>query len=96
MSLSSALCKLFRFLANTFSMIVNTVAEGVKVLGAAVVDVLSDLASAVGDAVGLNGSTVLWIGVGVFAFLLFRNKDDEKDKRNASIARVAQGEVKYV
>lgn len=72
MSVSSALCKLFRFLANTFELVVDTVAQGVKVLGSAAVDVLSDLASSVGDALGLDGSTVLWLGIGIVAFLLLR------------------------
>lgn len=74
------LCKLFRFLLDTFKQIVQVVAEAVTTLGNAVVDVLSELLESAGNAVGsiFGGKGVLGLalilGIGYF---VLTGDDDE-------------------
>lgn len=72
------LCKIWQFLLNVFTDIVNAVAQALATIGTAVVDVLSQVAEAVGDALGINGSTVLWIGLALGAYFLFGRDGDER------------------
>lgn len=65
-----ALCSVFRFLLDIFKQIVNVIAEALIALGTAVVDVLSEVASAVSD--GLFSSPVGIILVGVLGFAAFK------------------------
>lgn len=83
MSLSGAICKLFQFLANMFGVVVEAVATAVKVLGAAAVDILSELATNIGDALGLSGSSVLLIaGIGVLAYFMLTPSSDRESSSN--------------
>lgn len=77
MSVSGALCKLFRFVLNVFTQVVDVVASAVKVIGGAAVDVLTDLLSSVGNMLGIDGSTLMWIALGVGAYFLFSGSDDD-------------------
>lgn len=80
MGLSSAICKLFRFISNLFGVVVETVATALKTVGAAAVDVLTELAQGVGDALGISGTSVLWIvGGGALLYLLFSGKDSNNN-----------------
>lgn len=64
-----ALCNVFRFLLDMFKQIVNVIAEALIALGTAVVDVLSEVASAVSDGLFSNPVGILLIGVvGFVAF----------------------------
>lgn len=72
------LCKIWQFLLNVFTDIVNAVAQALATIGTAVVDVLSQVAEAVGDALGINGSTVLRIVLALGAYFLFGGDDDER------------------
>lgn len=72
------LCKIFQFVLNIFEQVLNVVVTALAMLGTAVVDVLSNLAGAVGDALGLSGGSVLWLALGGLALWFFL-KDDEKE-----------------
>jgi hypothetical protein len=84
--MSGFLCKIFQFVLNIFEKVVNVVASAVKTIGTAAVDVLSELAHAVGDAAsGLfsgNGLFGLLIAGGVL-WMLLGSKDD--DGGNSSV-----------
>lgn len=83
MSLSGAICKLFQFLANMFGAVVEAVATAVKTVGAAAVDILSEIATSIGDALGLNGFSVLLIaGIGVLAYFMLRPSPDRESSSN--------------
>lgn len=77
------LCKIFRFALNIFSSTVDAVAEAVKIVGTASVDVLSELFESAGDAIGGifggSGSLVmlLLLGGGIY----FLTKSDDKERR---------------
>lgn len=75
------LCKVWQFFLNVFTNIVNAVAQALTVIGTAVVDVLSQVAEAVGDALGINGSTVMWIALGLGVYFLFGRSDDERPSK---------------
>lgn len=77
--MSKLWCKLWNFVLNTFTSVVEGVGILLETIGTVLVDVLSGVASAVGDALGLDGSTVLFIGLGVLAYLLL-GRDKSKDK----------------
>lgn len=74
-------CKIWQFLLNVFTDIVNAVAQALATIGTAVVDVLSQVADAVGDALGISGSTFLWIALGLGAYFLFGGDDDERSPK---------------
>lgn len=82
------LCKIWQFFLNVFTDIVNAIAQALAVIGTAVVDVLSQVAEAVGKTLGINGSTVMWIALGLGAYFLFGSSDDESP---AKIQEVAVG-----
>lgn len=87
--MGSLLCKIFRFVLNIFEQVINVVATAVKTIGTAAVDVLSDLAYAVGDAAsGLFGGngflSLLLIGGALWFFMGSR---DEKTKNNDDLIR---------
>lgn len=81
------LCKIFRFVLNIFEQVVTVVASAVKTIGTAAVDVLSDLANAVGDA-----ASGLFSGSGIFGLLviggtlwmLLSTKDEDKQESNVN------------
>lgn len=80
------LCKIFRFVLNIFEQVVSVVASAVKTIGTAAVDVLSELAHAVGDAAaGLfsgNGLLGLLLAGGVL-WMLMGSKDEDNGGRGA-------------
>lgn len=82
--MGGVLCKIFRFILNVFTQVVTVVAEAIKVLGNAAVDVLSDLFQAAGDALsgllGGNGILSLLLVGGLVWFFVGRD-DDEDDKK---------------
>lgn len=95
--MSGILCKIFRFILNVFTQIVTVVAEAVKILGDAVVDVLSELIQSVGDAADklFSGSGILGLlVVGSLGYFLLTSDDDDERKgseqgeRNDGIASI--------
>lgn len=73
-------CKLWRFLLNTFTDVVDAVAYALDTLGDVAVDLLTDLGDGLGSAIGsiFGGSNLLiWLGVGVFAYMLLTKEDSE-------------------
>lgn len=84
--MGSLWCKIWTWLLNTVQSAVDTIAYALDTIGTVAVDLLSDLATAVGGAVGDifgGGNLLIWLGVGVFAYMLL-TKQSDKDK-NASI-----------
>ena len=80
------LCKLFRFILNVFTRVVEFVAEAVKLIGTAVVDVLSDLFEAGGNALSKVFSSpggIVLLGIGAYLLVNFLGKDDEKSESEA-------------
>ena len=80
--MSDFLCKIWRGLLQIFTKIVEFVAEAVKVIGNAVVDVLSDLLQAAGSAIGdvFAANPLLWMvvgGVGLFWLFGGGKKEDK-------------------
>lgn len=77
------LCKIFRFALDLFSNVVTVVAEAVKLIGTAAVDVLDELFEAGGDLLsGIFGSPgkILMLGlVGYGAYLLLADDEDEEN-----------------
>lgn len=75
------ICKIFGFILNLFTKVVNVVAQALTILGEATVDVLSDLVTSVGEGVAstLGGSGLLgWLLIGGVAYFLLTKKDDSK------------------
>lgn len=71
-------CKLWRFLLNTFTDVVDAVAYALTTLGDVAVELLTDLGDGLGSAIGsiFGGSNlVIWLGVGVFAYMLLTKED---------------------
>lgn len=83
------LCKIFRFLADVFSKLVEFVATTIKTIGNAVVDVLSELFQAAGSALGdiFKSSPLFWLGGGLLLWYLMSGKEDEGDS-NATTEQV--------
>lgn len=82
--MSKFLCKIFRFVLNIFEQVVAVVATAIKTVGHAVVDVLSSLAGALGDA--LFSNPFVWALLGVGALFLF-NKKTERDVKLIEAAK---------
>lgn len=78
------LCKVFSFLLNLVSQLVDLVANTLIKIGTAVVEVLSEVAGAVGNAF-LKNPVVL--GVLLFtAYIMFKPPpDDEKSKQKGGV-----------
>lgn len=79
------LCKIFRFALDLFSSVVTVVAEAVKLIGSAAIDVLDELFEAGGSLLsGILGSPgkLLMLGlVGYGAYVILTDDEDEdKDK----------------
>lgn len=71
------LCKIFNFILNIFEQVLSVVVAALTMLGEAVVDVLTDVADAVGGALGLSGGSVLWLALGGIALYFLMKKEDE-------------------
>lgn len=78
MSLTSILCKIFRFSLAIFKQVINTIAEAVKTVGTAVIDVLDDLILGTGGSIVSKLGLFLLVGAGAYFFL---TRDDDEDKR---------------
>lgn len=84
--MGSLWCKIWTWLLNTIHDAVDAIAYALDTIGTVAIDLLSDLATAVGGAVSDifgGGNLLIWLGVGVFAYMLL-TKQSDKDK-NASI-----------
>lgn len=84
--MGSLWCKIWTWLLNTVRSAVDTIAYALDTIGTVAVDLLSDLATAVGGAVNDifgGGNLIIWLGVGIFAYMLL-TKQSDKDK-NVSI-----------
>lgn len=73
------LCKIFRFLADVFSKLVDFVVTTIKTIGNAVVDILSDLFQAAGNAIGdiFKSNPLFWLGGGLLLWFFMTGKDDD-------------------
>lgn len=78
--MGSFLCKIWRGILRIFTNIVDAVATALKVVGTAAVDVLSEVASAIGGAIFGDGSTLLLVAGALGLYLLSKRKD-RKDKK---------------
>lgn len=74
------LCKIWRGILRIFEGVVNAVATGIKIIGTATVDVLSELAESVSDAVFGNSGSLILLGAGLFALYLFTKKEDGDER----------------
>lgn len=74
----SLLCKVFRFLLDLVSQVVDLVANTLIKIGTAAVEVLSEVASAIGGK--LLSNPVVLIGLGIAAYLLWPSGDDDDDR----------------
>lgn len=73
----SAICKIFSFILDLFNLVIDAVAIALNTVGTVAVELLSAVAESVGEALGINGSTVLWLGLGAVAiYFLFSSKDN--------------------
>lgn len=79
MSLLSALCKIFVWILKVFKLVVEAIAEAIKIVFTAVVDVLDTLLDSVSESIfdGGLGKTVLW-GFLAFGLYMFLTKDEER------------------
>ena len=77
--MSSILCKIWRFFSDLLSQVVEFVANALTTIGTAVVDVLGDLLKEVGTTLGdvFGASPLVWLALGVGAFLFFGKDDDD-------------------
>lgn len=71
-------CKLWNFILNTFTSVIEGVGVLLETVGTVLVEVISGVADSVGKALGLSGSTVLLIGLGLGIYFLASGDDDEK------------------
>lgn len=74
----SIICKIYRFFLNLFDMTIKAIASAIKTIGEATVDILSSTAEALGEALGISGSSVLWIAALIGGFILVTSSEDEK------------------
>lgn len=79
MSLLSALCKIFVWILKVFKLVVEAIAEAIKVVFTAVVDVLDTLLDSVSESIfgGGLGKTVLW-GFLAFGAYMYLTKDEDR------------------
>lgn len=69
------LCKIFKFVLGVFKRVVQFVADGVKIVANALVDVLDTVAKGVSKVV--FGNLPLIAGLAIGAFFLFGKKSDK-------------------
>lgn len=75
--MSNLWCKLWNFILNTFTSAIELVGTLLETVGTVLVDVLGSVAGSLGDALGISGSTVMWIGLGVLAYFIFTSEDKD-------------------
>lgn len=84
-------CKLWNFILNTFTDVVSGVAYALKTVGTVAASILTDVAGAVGSAIGsiFGGSNFfVWLAVGIGGYLLL-TKQDDADKNPSIIGGVS-------
>lgn len=92
---TSFLCKIFNFFLGVITMVVDTVAGVIKVVGAAVIDVLESALDAVGGALGSlfgSGGLMMPLLIGGAAWFLFLRKKDDKQPLVIPVPRAPLGE----
>lgn len=77
----SLLCKVFRFLLDLVGQVVDLVANTLIKIGTAAVEVLSEVASAVGGKFLSN--PVVLIGLATAAYLLWPKSSEDKQPRTS-------------
>lgn len=80
------LCKIFRFLLDLVGQVVDLVANTLIKIGTAAVDVLSEVAGAVGNAFLNNPIALFVVGLGAYMIisrLAPSNKEEEREGRVA-------------
>lgn len=85
-------CKLWSWFMNIIDDIGDAVAHALKKAGTVAADLLTTIASGVGNAVGsiFGGSNFLvWLGVGVFAYFVLTKEDTKNVSLNSSRGRYA-------
>lgn len=79
--MNDLLCKIWNVILGLFTKVVEFTAEAIKVVGGATVDVLSELLTSAGSAIGdiFGSNPLLWtIAAGGLLFFLARDKDKDK------------------
>lgn len=85
------LCKIFSFLLDIVGQVVDLVANTLIKIGTAAVDVLSEVAGAVGGA--LMSNPIVWAVVGLGAYMLLSrmtppsNEDERREKLVEGVTR---------
>lgn len=81
-------CKLWNFILNAISDVLEAVGHALATLGEVFVDVFSTVAEGVSDVLGISPLTLVLLGVG--AYLLFFSPNDEKktDMRPESVMSI--------
>lgn len=79
------LCKIFKFVLGVFKRVVQFVADGVKIVANALVDVLDTVVKGVGKTI--FGNLPLMAGLAIGAFFLFGKKSD---KGNGNVIALTQ------
>lgn len=84
------LCKIWNFILNLFTDVVDAVAYGLKTFGEVLVPVLGALGQVVGDTIGsiFGGSNLLVWGVAGFFLLSFLKQRDKTDLEREKIRTV--------
>lgn len=72
-------CKLWNFILNAFTDVLEAVGHTIATLGEVLVDVFSAVVEGVSGALGISPLTLVLLGVGAY-LLFFSPKDEEKDE----------------
>lgn len=78
MSLTSAICKIFAFVLKLFKLVVGAIAEAIKIILTAVVDVLDTLLDTIGETLFNGSSLFVLLGLGLFLFLGLGGDNEER------------------
>lgn len=76
------LCKVFKFLLDLVTQVVDLVAKTLISIGTAAVEVLSEVASSVGSA--LLSNPVVLVGLGILAYMFLAPGGEEEKNSRAS------------
>lgn len=82
------LCKVFRFLLDLVSQLVDLVADTLIKVGTAAVEVLSEVASAASSALFKNPIVLGALAIGAYFLLKPSSDDDEDARRKNDVVRV--------
>lgn len=84
-------CKLWNFLLNIFTTVVEAVGYALKTVGTVLVETAGAIAEAVGDVLGIPGNLFLWIAGGIGLYFLVKSSDDKQELRIEQVKAAAQG-----